>query len=120
MRQIKFRAWREKDYNGKFQVQRGMYQVGNLPLWSLAEHEFGIEIYVKHIPETRYTDRNVMDYKLMQFTGLLDKNGKEIYEGDLLDTYGEVKFENGEFVAKGVGLRTINKTREVTGNIYEN
>lgn len=115
MREIKFRTW---DVGKKQMI--GPYEIG-----SLFAQECGFN----------YDDKKCGTY-LMQFTGLLDKNGKDIFEGDIIlkdGIYFEIIWNrlNASFYCKPKrlldrklrpGLEGFDEVElyEVVGNIYEN
>jgi uncharacterized phage protein (TIGR01671 family) len=95
-REIKFRAWDKK--TERFQSGFHLTSDGKIIFACLIDNE---------------------DYILSQFTGLKDKNGKEIFEGDILIFYmrvdadiddagqvykckGQVIFDNGAFIIENI------------------
>ena len=108
-REIKFRAWM---IAGKYMKQ--WEGLEHLNFWAYANHG-GI-------------------WELMQYTGLKDKNGKEIYEGDIIQVRqgfvsftDVVEFRDAEFLFKhqdqfdnDTSLLPFVRDGEIIGNIYSN
>ena len=132
-REIKFRAWCEGTHEGlTFSTTTMEYGVTLSPKGNYCEVESGWDIHGEYptVP-------------IMQFTGLTDKNGKEIYEGDIVELktnyhtkdkqFGwqnvEIFFDNLQYLCKN-NLGQIYDLQEETdegsysweviGNIYEN
>lgn len=122
-RTIKFRVWDNKtkiyyspEYLKHFKVSIGYDGKIIYQNFICGDKKVGEEVFVQ------------------QFTGLLDKNGREIYEGDIINVT-DFEFKNLEVIISEYGPAFIlileqgglyllweirNKSFEVIGNTFEN
>lgn len=111
MRQIKFRAWDTRI--------KTMYQPGD---------DYG----TTHPLDPCVYAMQGQSVILMQFTGLTDRTGKDIYEGDIVKfehrIIASIKWYKNDVAFRfhvsgekgGFGMAGLNESCEVIGNIYEN
>lgn len=116
-REIKFRIWADNKFYNKCLV--GNTNNTNDEKWTCPM------VWLEKQKEWVHCDNGI----ICQYTGLDDKNGKEIYEEDIVEyenMTGKIMFFNGSFILSDLEeteeweLGVINEEVEIIGNIYNN
>lgn len=133
MREIKFRAW-DAEHKVMFAVWK--LNCSNGPYKAMPESFYAMDF-----------NKGLVDFskcELMQYTGIKDKNGKEIYEGDVIEMYSDACLysvggvleqrvvswdntrngwnflESRNYKCQIHSDEELSDTLEIIGNIYEN
>jgi uncharacterized phage protein (TIGR01671 family) len=123
MRGIKFRAWDKEENRMIYDTERDSMSYWDWVTWT------SVEIVNSQLRSN--------SYEWLQFTWLKDKNGKEIYEGDVVENKRnsvkdliednttvwnrwEVRFDNSAFRVHAFTLNQIARDLEIIWNIHEN
>lgn len=117
-REIKFRVWLKEEE-----------KTVNVSLMSLTGKWIGYQIFYEEEKKKKFEFSDSENFKLMQYTGLKDSLGNEIYKGDILwNEYDEehqvIIYDEGEYKLMGEShIQNLYNNLyyiDVRGNVYEN